>query len=99
MVIRNTTSVGGVDSAARQPQSDAAAPRRQSDSVSMADADRAAAVARAAQTKVGMSRTARLAQVEDAIHAGTYYPSASQLASQLLDAAEIDARLQNIVKG
>ena len=99
MVIKNTTSVGGVDSAARQPQADAAAPRRQPDSVSMADADRAAAVARAAQTQVGLSRSARLAQVEGTIHAGTYYPSASQLASQLLDAAEIDARLQNIVKG
>lgn len=98
MVIRNTTSVGGVDSAARQSQTDAAAPRRQSDSVSMADAGRAAAVARAAQATVGLSRTARLAQVEGAIRAGTYYPSASQLASQLLDAAEIDARLQDMVK-
>jgi anti-sigma28 factor (negative regulator of flagellin synthesis) len=46
-----------------------------------------------------MSRTARLAQVEDAIHAGTYYPSASQVASQLLDEAEVDARLQATLKG
>jgi anti-sigma28 factor (negative regulator of flagellin synthesis) len=44
-----------------------------------------------------MSRSARLAQVESAIRAGTYHPSASEVASRLLDAAEVDARLQALL--
>ena len=96
MVVRNTTSVGGVDGAARQQQTAPAVPRRQSDSVSTLDADRAAAVARAVRANVGAFRTARVAQIEKAIDSGTYQPSASEVASQLLDAAEIDASLQGI---
>jgi anti-sigma28 factor (negative regulator of flagellin synthesis) len=46
-----------------------------------------------------MSHAARLTEVENAIRAGTYAPSASQLASRLLDEAEIDARLQVMLGG
>jgi anti-sigma28 factor (negative regulator of flagellin synthesis) len=53
----------------------------------------------AVQAKVGMSHTARLAEVENAIRTGTYAPSASQLASRLVDEAEIDARLQAMLGG
>ena len=99
MMIKNTPSVGGVDPATSKPQTDAAAPRRQPDRVSTADAAQAAALARAVQAQVGMSHSARLAQVESAIRAGTYQPSASALASRLLDAAEVDARLQALLRG
>jgi anti-sigma28 factor (negative regulator of flagellin synthesis) len=98
MMIKNTTSVGGSDPATNKPQTDAPVFRRQSDSVSTADAAQAAALAREVQSKVGMSHNARLAQVESAIRAGTYEPSASELASRLLDAAEVDARLQAMLK-
>jgi anti-sigma28 factor (negative regulator of flagellin synthesis) len=40
-----------------------------------------------------------LAQVENAVRSGTYAPSASQLADRLLNAAEIDARLQALLRG
>jgi anti-sigma28 factor (negative regulator of flagellin synthesis) len=53
-------------------------------------------VARAVRANVGAFRTARVAQIEKAIDSGTYQPSASEVASQLLDAAEIDASLQGI---
>jgi anti-sigma28 factor (negative regulator of flagellin synthesis) len=99
MMIKNTTSVGAVDPATSKPQTDAATLRRQSDSVSTADAAQAAALARAVQANVGMSHSARLAQVEGAIRAGSYQPSASALASRLLDAAEVDARLQALMRG
>ena len=99
MMIKNTTSVGAVDPATSKPQTDAATLRRQSDSVSTEDAAQAAALARAVQANVGMSHSARLAQVESAIRAGTYQPSASALASRLLDAAEVDARLQALLRG
>ena len=99
MMIKNTTSVGGVEPAASKPQTDVAVPRRQADSVSTAEAQRAAALVQAVQAKVGMSHTARLAEVENAIRTGTYAPSASQLASRLVDEAEIDARLQAMLGG
>ena len=44
-------------------------------------------------------RTVRLAQVEKSIRTGNYQPSASQIASRLLDAAEIDSHLRVIVGG
>ena len=67
--------------------------------MSTADAAKAAALARAVQANVGLSHTARLAQIEGAIRAGNYAPSASELAGQLVDAAEIDARLQAMLGG
>jgi anti-sigma28 factor (negative regulator of flagellin synthesis) len=99
MMIKNTTSVGGVEPAASKPQTEAAAPRLKSDRVSTANAEQAAALARAVQTNIGMSHAGRLAQIESAIRSGTYQPSASQLASRLVDAAEIDARLQAMLRG
>jgi anti-sigma28 factor (negative regulator of flagellin synthesis) len=99
MMIKNTTSVGGVDPAASKVQTDVAAPRRQPDRVSTADGQRAAALIRAVQASVGTSHSARLAEVENAIRAGSYAPSASQLASRLVDEAEVDARLQAMLGG
>ena len=99
MMINNTTSVGGVEPAASKPQTEAAAPRLKSDSVSTADAAKAAALARAVQANIGLSHSARLAQIEGAIRAGNYAPSASELADQLVSAAEIDARLQAMLGG
>jgi len=99
MMIKNTTSVGGVEPAASKPQTEAAAPRLKSDSVSTADAAKAAALARAGAGHIGLSHSARLAQIEGAIRAGSYAPSASELADRLVSAAEIDARLQAMLGG
>jgi anti-sigma28 factor (negative regulator of flagellin synthesis) len=96
-MIKNTTSVGGIDPATNRQQTDPIPLQRQPDSVSTADAEQAAALAHAVQASVGMSRSARLAHVEGAIRAGTYHPSASEVASRLLDAAEVDARLQALL--
>jgi anti-sigma28 factor (negative regulator of flagellin synthesis) len=99
MMIKNTTSVGGIDPATSRQQADPIPLQRQPDSVSTSDAEQAAALAREVQATVGMSRSARLAQVESAIRAGTYHPSASEVAGRLLDAAEVDARLQALLRG
>ena len=56
-------------------------------------------LARAAQAKVGTLRIARLAHIEKSIREGNYQPSASQIASRLLDNAEIDKHLQAILRG
>jgi anti-sigma28 factor (negative regulator of flagellin synthesis) len=94
MMIKNTTSIGAVDPAASKMQKEEATAKVPSDRVNTAEAQKAMAMARSVQSKVGVSRSAMLAQVENAIRAGTYRPSAGQLADRLVSAAEIDARLQ-----
>lgn len=56
-------------------------------------------VARAVQANVRTMRTIRLAHIADAIRDGNYQPSASQVASSLLDAAEIDGHMQALLQG
>jgi len=56
-------------------------------------------LARAVQQKGGLLHTVRLAKIEATIRAGNYHPSASEIASRLLDAAEIDEHLQAMLKG
>jgi anti-sigma28 factor (negative regulator of flagellin synthesis) len=67
---------------------------KQTDRVTMDDGAQAAALVRAAAAGAGVSRSARLSQLEAGIRNGSYRPSASQIAEQLLSSAEVDARLQ-----
>ena len=97
MEIRNAASIGATGVATSKPPHDAEVRRRPTDRVSTLDAHRAADVARGVQAKAGELRTVRLAHIEDAIHSGTYQPSASQVASRMLDAAEIDSHMQAIL--
>jgi hypothetical protein len=64
------------------------------DRVTMDDGAHAAALVRAAAAGAGASRSARLAQIEAGVRNGSYRPTASQIAEQLLSSAELDARLQ-----
>jgi anti-sigma28 factor (negative regulator of flagellin synthesis) len=97
MEIRNTASVGGIGSAASQPQVEKVPRREPSDRVSTSDTSRMADMARAVQGNVATMRSVRLAHIEDAIRSGSYQPSASQVASRLLDAAEIDGHMRAIL--
>ena len=99
MEIKGTTSVEAIRSVANQPQSEAVSRPSQPVSVSTADTSRMAEMARAVQEKSGLLHAVRLAKIEKAIRAGSYQPSASQIASRLLDAAEIDEHLQAILRG
>jgi anti-sigma28 factor (negative regulator of flagellin synthesis) len=99
MEIKPATSVEVIRSVASQPQSEPISRPSPSVSVSTADTTRMAELARAVQGKGSLLHTARLAKIEKAIRAGTYEPSASQIASRLLDAAEIDEHLQAIMRG
>jgi anti-sigma28 factor (negative regulator of flagellin synthesis) len=56
-------------------------------------------MARAVQANVRTMRTVRLARIAAAIRDGNYQPSASQVASSLLDAADIDAHMQALLRG
>jgi anti-sigma28 factor (negative regulator of flagellin synthesis) len=95
MEIKNAASVGEIRSAVSQVQPDPPQARRSlPDSVSTPDTTRMADLARSVQARVGTLRTVRLAQVEKSIRTGNYQPSASQIASRLLDAAEIDSHMR-----
>jgi anti-sigma28 factor (negative regulator of flagellin synthesis) len=67
--------------------------------VSTADTSRVVDLAQAALARAGTSRADRLAQLEKAIQAGTYQPSASQTANGMFDAAKIDNAMQSVVRG
>jgi anti-sigma28 factor (negative regulator of flagellin synthesis) len=99
MEIKNTTSIGGIHPAASQPQATPTVRRSSPDQVSTVDTSRMADMARAVQANVRTMRTVRLAHIADAIRDGNYQPSASQIASSLLDAADIDAHLQALLRG
>jgi anti-sigma28 factor (negative regulator of flagellin synthesis) len=98
MMIKNTASIGSVESTTSKPQKEEAPTRTRLDRVTTAEAQQALALAQSVKGKVGASHSAMLAQVEAAIRSGTYSPSASQLANRLLDAAEIDARMQAMLR-
>lgn len=96
MKITAATSAQGLTLPTDNPPPAAGQPRP-ADRVSTSDLHRAADVARGAQAKSAELRLVRLAHIGQAIHAGTYQPSASQVASRLLDAAEIDEHLRTIL--
>jgi anti-sigma28 factor (negative regulator of flagellin synthesis) len=99
MEIKDATSVGGVRPTASPVQNEAGARRLPSERVSTADTSRVVDLAQAALARAGTSRADRLAQLEKAIQAGTYQPSASQTANGMIDAAKIDNAMQSIVRG
>jgi anti-sigma28 factor (negative regulator of flagellin synthesis) len=98
MMIKNTTPIGSVEPTTNKPQKEEAPTRLRLDRVTTAEAQQALALAQSLKGKVGASHSAMLAQVESAIRSGTYRPSASQLANKLLAAAEIDAKLQAMMR-
>lgn len=98
MMIKNATSIGSVEPTTSKPQKEEAHSKLRLDRVTTAEAQQVLALAQSLKGKVGASHSAMLAQVESAIRSGTYRPSATQLASKLLDAAEIDAKLQAMLR-
>jgi negative regulator of flagellin synthesis FlgM len=77
-----------------EPTKTTASEREASDRVSTDDTARmVAAVAQAAQHATG-ARAEKLASIEAAVRQGTYKPDPQQIAQQILDDAELAARLQ-----
>jgi anti-sigma28 factor (negative regulator of flagellin synthesis) len=97
MEIRSVTCTGSVGAAAVKSPTGAAPRRVASDRVSTLDVQRATSLARGAQTSARQLRVVRLAHLGEAIRSGSYQPSASHVASRLLDAAEIDRHLQAVL--
>jgi hypothetical protein len=97
MKITAAISIQGLAPAPGSLQTAVATQPCPADRVSTSDLHRAADVARGVQAKGAELRLVRLAHIGEAIHAGTYQPSASQVASRILDAAEIDEHLRAIL--
>jgi negative regulator of flagellin synthesis FlgM len=65
-----------------------------SDRVTTADSARLQAAIAAASKGSGASRMARLQEIESAVRQGSYTPDPQRIADQILDEAELAARLQ-----
>lgn len=91
MKVNETKEIRGPDKT--PPPAERGAPAQRADRVSV-EATRAAEAVNAVHLQAGSQRTARLKQLETAIRSGNFRPNASQLADQLLAAAELDARLR-----
>jgi anti-sigma28 factor (negative regulator of flagellin synthesis) len=94
MKVEGTKGVETVDRA--PPPSETAVPRTKADKVS--DPQLAALVDNARMNQ-SVSRAAKLEQLEAAIKSGGYRANPQQIAEQLLSAAEVDAKLQAMLRG
>jgi anti-sigma28 factor (negative regulator of flagellin synthesis) len=95
MKVEAPKSVREIDKVA--PVAERAADRSPADRITLEHAQDAVALVRAASAGAAAGRVARLAQIEASIRSGSYRPSASQIAEQLLSSAEVDARLQALL--
>ena len=95
MKISDTKSVAQVGITPRQSKPAGAADP--TDTVSNQAAEKVARGVSVARQASGVNRGARLQQLETAIRAGTYQPDAGRIAAQILDAAQLDARLQALL--
>ena len=84
--------VVGPATSSRQPVT--ATPPETADRVSTEDTARLTAAMATASEGAGTARAAKLADIEQAVRQGTYRPDPQQIAEQILDDAELAARLQ-----
>lgn len=68
------------------------------DKVSVDEASKLADQVQVARMRAGGARAARLSQIESAVRGGQYRPDPGQIAEQILNAAEIDAKLQAMLE-
>jgi negative regulator of flagellin synthesis FlgM len=68
------------------------------DRVSTEDSAKVAAAVAAASQGAGAARGAKLAAIEAAVRQGTYKPNPQRIAQQILDDAELAARLQMMLR-
>ena len=73
-------------------------PDGQPDRVSVDDVHRVTELTQIAQAHAGGARTARLSEIEADLKRGAYRPNPSEIAEQILSAAEVDARLRAMLR-
>ena len=95
MKIEGTKGVGNVDAVKEAPAVERATQTKAvADRVSVDEAAKLAEHVETAKQRAGGARAARLSHIEAAVRGGHYRPDPGQIAEQILNAAEVDARLQ-----
>jgi negative regulator of flagellin synthesis FlgM len=96
MKVTDTSQIGALTP--EKPAESGRAPRSARDAagdrVSTAESDSVAAAIASAASGASASRAAKLQSIEAAVRQGTYRPDPQRIAQQILDDAELAARLQ-----
>jgi flagellar biosynthesis anti-sigma factor FlgM len=99
MKVNETKEVGSVEQVGgKEPDRQAASVRPRADRVSIQEAHQVKEAVTAAKASTVPTRAARLRELESAIRSGDYKPDAGRLAEQLLQAAEVDARIRSMLR-
>jgi negative regulator of flagellin synthesis FlgM len=97
MKVTDTKEIGALAPArAAEPARGARREPAAADRVSTSESRRVTDVARQAARAAGSARAAKLQSIEAAVRQGTYRPDPQRIAQQILDDAELAARLQAI---
>ena len=95
MKIEGSKGVGTVDAVKEAPALERATQTKAvADKVSVDEVVKLADHVETAKQRAGGARAVRLSQIEAAVRGGHYRPDPGQIAEQILNAAEVDARLQ-----
>jgi negative regulator of flagellin synthesis FlgM len=95
MKVTDASQIRGLGPGASPDTVRAAAPdRKTGDRVSTDESARLATAIAATTESAGASRAARLQSIEVAVRQGTYRPDPQRIAQEILDDAELAARLQ-----
>jgi anti-sigma28 factor (negative regulator of flagellin synthesis) len=98
MKIQGTKGVSGVDAIEQATSVERATPTKVvADRVSVEEGAKLADQVHVARMRAGGARTARLGQIEAALRGGHYRPDPGLIAEQILNAAEVDAKLQSML--
>ena len=95
MKIDGTKGVSGVEAIEKAPAVERTTQvKAVADKVSVDEAGKLAEHVEHVKLRAGGARAARLSQIEAAVRGGHYRPDPGQIAEQILNAAEVDAKLQ-----
>ena len=97
MKVNDVNSVVGPERA-KPVETGAQLPPAPKDKVTVGDGQKVDAAVSVARSSAGASRAARAQQLEAQVRAGGYRPDPSRVAEQILNDAEIDARLAAMLR-
>ena len=99
MKVRDASQIKAVQpAAAHEAPRDARERRERADRVSTAETEKVASALADAAQGAGAARAARLRHIEAAVRQGVYRPDPQRIAQQILNEAEIAAKVQALLK-
>ena len=95
MKITDAKPVGGVE---RVTSSDPPVVTQPKDRVTVSESREVQASVASAQGSANRARPGRLKEIEQQVRAGAYHPDPSRVAEEILQEAEVEARLQSLLR-